>query len=75
MSAFVESTLAAALISLDRACAQEHDASAELQRWLLIAREQILAAREMVETERDIASVQERARIFARGLRPLRAVR
>lgn len=61
MSPFVESTLAAALASLDRACETEAAQNRELQRHLLLAYEQLRAVQDLVEVERRIAAVGARA--------------
>jgi hypothetical protein len=66
MSAYVESTLAAALKSLDRACDAE---GGELMRHLLVAREQILAARDLIAVERHIQETWERADAYADTVR------
>ncbi len=66
MSAYIESTLAAALKSLDKACDTE---DAEHDRHLLLAREQILAARDLIAVERHLQETWERADAFADTVR------
>ena len=75
MSAFVESTLAAALLRMDRAFDCEAAQDRELQGHLLIAYEQLRAMQEMLETERRLADITKRAEVFAHRVRPLRLVR
>ncbi len=66
MSAFVDSTLAAALRELDRACDSE---GAEQVRHMLLAREQLLALRDLILVERHIQETWERADAFADTVR------
>lgn len=74
MSAYIESTVAAALRDLDRALDLDA-ADAERQRHTLLAYERLRAVEQMLAVERDIAAVSERAAAYVRGLRPLRLVK
>lgn len=72
-SAFVESGVAAALKSMDRAFEQEAALDRELQRHLLLAFEQLRAVQELIEVERRLEATQ--VRIAAQYPAPLRVVK
>ena len=77
MSAFVESTLAAALASLDRACEADGAMDREVQRHVLVAYEQIRACQALVQVERRLEETMAAAAASppAKAPSPLRLVR
>lgn len=67
--AFIESGIAATLVSLDKALEEEAARDRELGRHLLLAYEQLRAVQELVETERRLAANYERALSFSQRVR------
>ncbi len=72
-SAFVESGVAAALKSMDRAFEQEASLDRELQKHLLLAFEQLRAVQELIEVERRLEA--SRRVVAAQYPTPLRVVK